>query len=83
MSVQIEKVVTLMKKTPADVLTNYENCSLCSFVVGLARSLGQRVTGLPKIDDDPAHGWVAGKKTGSVRKELAKAAQWVFLRTPP
>jgi hypothetical protein len=82
MSVQIEKIVNSMQRTPADVLTGYENHSLCSFVAGLARSLEQRVTGLPKIDDDPAHGWVAGKKTKHVRKVFATEARWVVLHSP-
>lgn len=81
MSVLIENIVTATQRTPADVLRGYDNYSLCSFAAGAARALGQQVATRPK-EPDPAHGFVVGKKTRSVKNALRKASRWVIL-TPP
>lgn len=78
LSVVLANIITAMQGNPADVLKNVDD-SLCSFTAGLARMLEQNVTSWPKIEDDPAHGWVAGKKTRHVKRQLAKNAQFVIL----
>src|SRR6185295_4277610 len=76
MSVLIERIVTATQRTPAEVLKGYDEYSLCCFTAGVARALGQRVATRPEIPEEPAHGFVAGKKTGRVRSELSKASIW-------
>jgi hypothetical protein len=51
---------------------------IVTFSAGFARSLSQRVIRSPE-PDEPLHGEVVGKKTDSVKKQLARNSQWVHL----
>lgn len=82
MSVYVEDLVTAAQRTPGDLLRSYADHSLCGFTAGVARQLGQRVATLPSVPEEPAHGWVVGKKTGSVRRALKNASYWVILNPP-
>lgn len=83
MSVLLEKIMTAAQRTPADALKGYEGHSLCAFTAGAARALGQQVSTRPEIPDEPAHGFVVGKKTGRVKNELSKSSRWVILNPSP
>lgn len=45
--------------------------------VGFVRGLGLRIATQPPTDD-PGHLWVCGKKTGSIKRRLARHATWVI-----
>lgn len=77
MSVLLADVVTDSGRTAEDVLVGHSGYSLVCFCAGFARQCGQGVARDPN-SDEPAHAVVFGKKTGSVRSRLAKAASWVI-----
>ena len=45
--------------------------------VRFVRGLGLRVATKPPTDD-PGHVWVFGKKTASIKRKLAREANWVI-----
>jgi hypothetical protein len=83
MSILIEGIVKATNRTAADVLREYDGFSLCSFTAGLARELGQVVATLPEEPNEPAHGYVVGKKTESIKKRFIRQATWVILKPSP
>lgn len=68
MSVLIEMIVKSTNRTAADILNGYFEYSLCSFTAGLARELGQQVATRPEDLNEPAHGFVVGKRQRASRK---------------
>ena len=82
MSVAIESLLTVASMVPRDLLTGWPAFGLVSFTAGLARDLGLRVTEAPPVAGEPAHGWVAGKKTRGIMKRLAKTCT-VVIPPPP
>jgi len=82
MSVIIEKIAMAQQITPAKVLSGYDGYSLCAFTAGAARALELRIATRPEVRGEPAHGFVVGKKTGSVKKQLRKASRWVIFNPP-
>lgn len=83
MSVYIAKLVAESGRTHNEVMERYPEHSLVVFLAGVARSLGLGVTKEPdpQYPEETAHGVVFGDKTQSVRKKLAKASEWLLLRT--
>jgi hypothetical protein len=79
MSVVIEKIAMAQQISPAKVLNGYVGYGLCAFTAGLARALELSIATRPEVHGEPAHGFVVGKKTRSVRKKLSKASRWVIL----
>jgi hypothetical protein len=69
-------VIAAESRGPAAVLAGHEGYGLVAFSAGLARACGLRITRAPTADE-PAHAVVAGRKTDSVRRRLARAAEWV------
>lgn len=65
---------------PNPVLANYEGFALASITAGLARMCKQGVARDP-TPNEPAHALLFGKKSNSVRKQLAKQSHWVI--APP
>ena len=57
-------------------LLGYEGFGLAKFKTAEARKLGQEVVARCELLN-PAHAQVNGKKTGSIRKALARASSWV------
>ncbi len=80
MSVMLAAEVIRTERGPEDVLAGHEGFALAEFRAGLARSLNQGVARDP-VPEEPAHAVVFGKKSGSVRKTLAKESEWVI--APP
>jgi hypothetical protein len=64
-------------------METYPEQSLVSFLAGVARSLGLGVAQEPdpQYPEETAHGVVFGDKTKSTRRQLAKASEWLLLRT--
>lgn len=80
MSVGIESIARQHGREPTDVLAGHDGFALVGFGVGCVRSLGQVVRHVP-LPGQPEHGEVEGKKTGSVKKRLSAASNWVV--APP
>lgn len=81
MSAFWEKLHRELGLTEANALEGHEDFGLASFVVRLARELGQGIQREP-LPDAPAHVLVFGPKPKkSVSRKLAAAAEWVVL--PP
>lgn len=56
--------------------------AIAAFTAGLARSCQQGIAREP-LDDEPAHGVVFGRKTGSIKRMLAKSSHWVLAPDAP
>ena len=76
LSVLLADVVAATDRGPADILATFEGYCLASFTAGAARELGQGVARTP-TGEEVAHASVFGRKTDSVRRNLAKAARWI------
>ena len=76
MSVAIDDTLRQNSLAPESVLNGHEGYSLAAFRAKSAREKGLGVERKP-LDNDLAHGEVFGKKTGSVKKHLADAAEWI------
>lgn len=61
----------------AEALAGYDQFALAEITASIARGQGQRIMRDPR-PDEPAHAKVAGKKTQSVRRAMARAAIWVI-----
>ena len=62
------------------ILKSFPGFSMAALTAGDARRANQAVLPAPRIDD-PSHGFIAGAKTKSVKRSLARACVWVG--TPP
>ena len=62
--------------TPQQALHPHSEFFLVGFTVGLARSHSLGIIRQP-LPDQPWHGEVTGKKTGSVKNRLARQCYWV------
>jgi hypothetical protein len=62
--------------TPDTALSGHAGYALASVTAGLCRECSQKVARDP-TPNEPAHGVVVGKKTGSVRNQLAREARWI------
>ncbi len=69
--------ISTIAKDASRTIQNYEGYAVAAITAGLARDCGQGIAPDPR-PDNPAHGYVFGKKTGGVRKKLAKNARWVI-----
>jgi hypothetical protein len=67
---------------PKDLLLGHPEFGLVKFTVELARRVDLAVTADPPVAGEPAHGWVAGKKTTSRKRQLAKGCG-VEIPPPP
>lgn len=81
MSVDIETILTANGLDWKCTLRNHDQYSLVRFPASLARGLTQTVYHCRTLDN-PAHGEVRGKKTGSVRSRFSKLSKWVHLNPP-
>jgi hypothetical protein len=66
MSVLIDSLLSQQRRAIEQVMQNYPGKAAVAFTVGLARELGQIVCKDIEPPNDPAHGLVIGKKTGSI-----------------
>ena len=76
MSVTLSDVLTAAGREPLSVLNGHEGFGLASITTGLARECRQGIVRNP-TEEEPAHGLVFGKKTGSVKSRFAKESRWV------
>jgi len=83
LSVLIRSVLMAAGRNENDAFDACPGVSLCSFTVGLARSLSQTVARDGDPPNDPAHGLVVGRKNKTVANRLAREAVWVIPADPP
>ena len=72
-SVQLEH---LLPDGAADALAGHAGVFLVALPAREVRRLGFQIASKPRVPGEPAHAWVVGKKTQSLRTRLAKLAQW-------
>ena len=82
MSVYRQDVIDGEGDEPARVLVGHEGYGLVSITAGQVRAKDQTVCSDP-LPDESAHVLVCGSKTRSIRRWLAKRAEWVVESPPP
>lgn len=75
MSVRVRPRLESIGLQVASVLADYPDFGLVEFETSKAREKKQ-VVALEEVAEEPAHGIVAGKKTGGVRNHLVKHSAW-------
>src|SRR5665213_3285313 len=73
LSVNIESLMTGQARAPEDTLTGYNGQFLCSITAGQVREFGHSVVKDTEPPNDPAHGLVLGKKSGSFANAMVRA----------
>ena len=64
-------------RTAASLMQSFLGFSLAAITAGITRSCQQGVAREP-LAEEPAHAVVFGRKTDSVKKRLAKSADWIL-----
>jgi hypothetical protein len=82
LSVTLEGTMRAAGREPEDSLKDNPNDLLMSITAGLCR-LHRQVVGPDPLPEEPAHGYVFGKKTKSIQRELRDAAGWVVPEAAP
>lgn len=77
MSVFLAYIVFNSGREAKSVLAGHDDYGLATFTAFLARQKGQAIVRRP-LPDEPAHAEVVGKKTGSVRRALARNCEWLI-----
>lgn len=57
---------------------NREGFVMVGVTAGFLRSLNLKIATYPPVEDDPGHLWIAGKKSTSFKRRLARNAKWVI-----
>lgn len=65
-------------QNPMDSLRGYDGFGLVALRVGALKSLGLRIVPAP-LPENPHHAEVTGAKTRGKKRQIAKAAEWLFL----
>ncbi len=76
LSVLLAEIIASTGRTADDLLMRFTGRGLAAITAAAARAHRQGVARTPH-PDEPAHASVFGDKTGSVRRALAQAANWV------
>jgi hypothetical protein len=76
LSVTLEGVMRAAGREPTDSLRAYPGDLLMSIAAGVCRRNGQ-IVGPDPIPEEPAHGYVFGKKSKSIQRALRDAAGWI------
>jgi hypothetical protein len=82
LSVNLEAVMQAAGRQPKDALKDNPNDLLMSIAVGVCRGNGQMVGPDPR-PEEPAHGYVFGKKSKSIQRSLRDAAGWIVPDAAP
>lgn len=81
-SVSLETQLVELGLPVTHPLVGHDGYSLAAVTAAAARQLGLGIQRDP-LPTDPAHALLFGKKTDSVRKNLAKQSSWVVAPTEP
>ena len=76
LSVLLAEIITSTGRTADDLLMRFAGHGLATITAAMARAQRQGVARTPR-PDELAHASVFGKKTRSVKRALAQAANWV------
>lgn len=82
LSVNLESVMRNAGRPPEDSLKNHPNDFLACITTSVCRDNGQLV-GSDPLPDEPAHGYVFGKKPKRIQRALRDAASWVVPAQAP
>ena len=77
LSVNIECLMVEQNRQPEDTLTDYPGHYLTSIIAGDVRAKGHPIVKDTEPPNDPAHGLVLGKKTGSFAKAMLSSHRWI------
>jgi hypothetical protein len=77
LSVNIESLMIHQTRLPEDTLANHPGDFLTSVKAGEVRCYGYPIVKDNEPPNDPAHGVVLGKKTGSFANAMVRAHQWI------
>jgi len=77
LSVNIESLMDQQGRPLTDTLSNHPGEYLTSVKAGLVRDHGYPIVKDNAPPNDPAHGLVLGKKTGSFANAMVRAHQWI------
>ncbi len=75
MSIRVRPRLEAMGLSPESVIAHFPDFGLVEFSAGEARAKEQ-VVAFEAVDEEPAHGVVAGKKTKGVRRHLVRVSAW-------
>jgi hypothetical protein len=81
LSVNIESLMIQQGRPPEDTLTKHPGEYLTSVTAGQVRDHGHPIVKDNAPPNDPAHGLVLGKKSGSFAHAMVQAHQWIV--SPP
>ncbi len=76
LSVLLSEIIASTGRTADDLVARFAGYGLATITAGVARAQRQGIARTPE-PDEPAHASVFGKKTGAVKRALARAANWV------
>jgi len=79
-SIVLSCLLRKAERNDQDVLSGHPGFFLVRIPVRIIRALGLDVVASP-TSAEPAHGLIVGTKTTSIRKKLARAAEWIV--SPP
>lgn len=75
-SIYLCSVVIDSGRSVNDLLSGFDGYGMASLLAGSARGCGMAVVPAPE-PDEPAHAFLAGKKSKPAKRCLYRAAQWV------
>jgi hypothetical protein len=78
MSVFLAEVVFATGRTSANLLTGFDGYGLVSLTAEAVRAQRQGVAPAPE-PKEPAHAFVFGNKSSTVKRKLADSANWIHL----
>jgi hypothetical protein len=82
LSVNIECLMVEQGRSPEDSLTAYPGHYLTSILVRDVRAKGHPIVKNTEPPNDPAHGLILGKKTGSFANAMLASHQWIVPPPP-
>jgi hypothetical protein len=82
LSINLERVMQAAGREPKDSLKDRPDDLLVSVTAGVCRQNGQ-IVGPDPQPEEPAHGYVFGKKTKRIKRALRDAAEWIVPDAAP
>jgi len=76
LSVNLEAVMQAAGREPKDSLKDHPNDLLMSLAAGVCRQ-NRQIVGPDPRPEEPAHGYVFGRKSKSIQRALRDAAEWI------
>ena len=77
LSVNIESLMVDQGRPPEDALREFPGAYLTSVIAGHVRSYGFPIVKDTEPPNDPSHGLILGKKTGSFANAMVREHKWI------